>query len=180
MIRDAWQRRSANWVLKHDDSSGRSNGIRKWLWAVRPPGKSKDAIPVEATHSMIFRLERSRSHKVTYRDVFSVSPGVQEEDAISLIRAHGVENHIGSRALIIVKARFSSGSGCSKWLRIVIQIRGLPGQVLAKGGSLNWSREHSSGRVRAISDIDRSPDRVYWSHWSNEDRAYEWRLESAE
>jgi hypothetical protein len=43
---------------------GKGMGILNRLWAVRPPGKSWAAMPVDATQSTIFPSDLSRSHNV--------------------------------------------------------------------------------------------------------------------
>ncbi|CAK9865388.1 unnamed protein product [Sphagnum jensenii] len=77
MIKSALRTNSATFiccVMLQVDSLWRSIGILNLEWAVLPPRSNKDAIPDEATASMIFPCLRRRDRCVVQTNVLSIPP----------------------------------------------------------------------------------------------------------
>ncbi|CAM6023414.1 unnamed protein product [Sphagnum balticum] len=77
MIRSALHTNSATFiccVMLQVDSSCRSIGILNLEWAVLPPGSDRDAIPDEATITMILPCPRRWDRSVVQTNVLLVPP----------------------------------------------------------------------------------------------------------
>jgi hypothetical protein len=77
-------------------------GILKRLWAVRPPGRSWAAMPVDTTQSKILPSDLSQSHSVIVLERLSCTPGTIEKKVGHLgVIAKGVKNACVCLAVII-------------------------------------------------------------------------------
>lgn len=61
-------------ILQVDSSLMMTNGMENVQWAVRPRGKSREAMPLEATFKTMDPCKRNPADKVFQRNVFLVPP----------------------------------------------------------------------------------------------------------